>query len=181
MQEDEDRLWWPWLVGASVAIFSIWSAWPFLVSRWIGLGAWKPLAQYGQFGDMFGALNALFSGLAFGGVVVAIFLQRKDIHLTQIELRRQAAAQEQSQAALTEQAELANKTAQIHGITTLLDHLKTLQGVASRDSSQAGIERAHALAKTRIRWAEQLEELIDELQSDPSRNPTSFSGDDLEE
>ncbi|MEM7602430.1 MAG: hypothetical protein AAF357_13555 [Verrucomicrobiota bacterium] len=44
--------------------------------------------QRGQFGDMFGGLNALFSGLAFAGVVYAILLQRKELALQREEMRR---------------------------------------------------------------------------------------------
>jgi hypothetical protein len=40
----------------------------------------------GTFGDMFGAVNALFSGLAFGGVIFAIILQRKELSLQRREL-----------------------------------------------------------------------------------------------
>ena len=41
----------------------------------------------GTFGDMFGAVNAVFSGLAFCGVVYAILLQRADIKLTRADLK----------------------------------------------------------------------------------------------
>lgn len=43
----------------------------------------------GTFGDAFGVLNALFSGLAFSGVLITIFLQRKDIRDNQIDSARQ--------------------------------------------------------------------------------------------
>jgi hypothetical protein len=43
----------------------------------------------GTFGDAFGALNALFSGMAFAGVVVTLYLQRKDIEDGQHEIARQ--------------------------------------------------------------------------------------------
>jgi hypothetical protein len=43
----------------------------------------------GSFGDAFGALNALFSGMAFAGVVVTLYLQRKDIDDGQHEIARQ--------------------------------------------------------------------------------------------
>lgn len=52
--------------------------------------------ERGSFGDMFGSINALFSGLAFLGVVYAILLQRKELslqrgelELTRMELRGQ--------------------------------------------------------------------------------------------
>ncbi len=40
----------------------------------------------GTFGDMFGAVNALFSGLAFAGVIYAILLQREELRLQRREL-----------------------------------------------------------------------------------------------
>ena len=41
----------------------------------------------GTFGDMFGALNALFSGLAFAGIILTILLQRKELKLQRQELQ----------------------------------------------------------------------------------------------
>lgn len=40
----------------------------------------------GVFGDSFGALTSLFSGLAFGGIVYTILLQRKELELQRKEL-----------------------------------------------------------------------------------------------
>ena len=45
------------------------------------------LSKRGTFGDMYGALNALFAGLAFFGVIVAIFLQRRELKLQREELK----------------------------------------------------------------------------------------------
>lgn len=36
-------------------------------------------AVKGQFGDKFGAVNALFSGLAFAGIIITLLLQRRDL------------------------------------------------------------------------------------------------------
>jgi len=41
----------------------------------------------GVFGDMFGSINALFSGFAFAGVVYAILLQRIELKLQREELK----------------------------------------------------------------------------------------------
>jgi len=41
----------------------------------------------GTYGDMFGSVNALFSGLAFAGVIVAILLQREELRLQRKELK----------------------------------------------------------------------------------------------
>ncbi|EAR13747.1 hypothetical protein PI23P_04597 [Polaribacter irgensii 23-P] len=43
----------------------------------------------GTFGDMFGAANALFSGLAFAGIIYTILLQREDLKSTKEEFKIQ--------------------------------------------------------------------------------------------
>lgn len=59
----------------------------FVIVLWGGSGYWlHDFKERGTFGDMFGAINALFSGLAFGGVVYAILLQRKDLELQKNEI-----------------------------------------------------------------------------------------------
>ena len=42
--------------------------------------------KQGQFGDQFGAVNALFSGLAFAGLIFTIILQKKELALQREEL-----------------------------------------------------------------------------------------------
>jgi len=44
------------------------------------------VAQSGVFGDSFGPLTSLFSGLAFAGLLSAISYQRRDLGLTKVEL-----------------------------------------------------------------------------------------------
>lgn len=41
----------------------------------------------GTFGDMFGSINALFSGLALAGIILTILLQRKELKYQRDELR----------------------------------------------------------------------------------------------
>jgi hypothetical protein len=43
----------------------------------------EDVATRGQFGDIFGSVNALFSGLALAGVIVALLLQREDTRILQ--------------------------------------------------------------------------------------------------
>ena len=61
------------------------------------------LGDAAEFGDMFGVANALFSGLAFLGVIVAILLQRKELELQRKELRSSTLAQRDSADALNRQ------------------------------------------------------------------------------
>lgn len=81
----------------------------------------------GQFGDLFGAVNATFSGLAFAGLIYAILLQRDDLalqrvelELTREELKRTAVAQEQAEVALRAQAESAATSARLSATNFLL-------------------------------------------------------------
>lgn len=46
----------------------------------------KNCEDRGSFGDMFGGVSALFSGLAFAGVIYAIVLQKKDLGIQSQEL-----------------------------------------------------------------------------------------------
>ena len=47
------------------------------------------LTKRGLFGDSFGGVNALFSGLAFLGIIIAIILQRQELRLQRQELKNQ--------------------------------------------------------------------------------------------
>ncbi|MEW4452329.1 hypothetical protein AB1L30_06555 [Bremerella sp. JC817] len=71
------------------------------------------LDKAGEFGDSFGFINSLISSLALVGVIAAIWLQkqelaeqRKELIITQWELRKSADAQEQSQLELAKQAKI---------------------------------------------------------------------------
>ena len=50
------------------------------VPRWAGTGL-KAATDAGTFGDSFGSVNALFTGLAFSGVVFSLLLQQRQIRL----------------------------------------------------------------------------------------------------
>jgi hypothetical protein len=102
-------------VAAGIAIY-------FLLPDW---------TSRGQFGDLFGAFNATFSGLAFAGLIYAILLQREDLalqrtelELTRQELSRSAAAQELSEKAQQAQAEAATESARMSATTFLLEYYK---------------------------------------------------------
>ena len=64
----------------------------FVVIIWIGISSmfwWISCWNHelaAQIGDSFGSVNALFSALAFAGVIVAVFLQKKELQLQREEL-----------------------------------------------------------------------------------------------
>ncbi|NEU62840.1 putative phage abortive infection protein [Paenibacillus sp. ALJ109b] len=51
--------------------------------------AFSDWSDRGTFGDMFGAINALFSAFAFGGLVYTLFIQRYELSLQRKELEMQ--------------------------------------------------------------------------------------------
>lgn len=69
-------------IAALLIILSI--AFPFIVNYFF-----SDWTKSGTFGDTFGALNALFSGLAFTGVIVTILIQRTELRNQRIELSLQ--------------------------------------------------------------------------------------------
>ena len=68
---------------------------------WAGSGVWISYyyadeSSRGTFGDMFGAINALFSGAALVGIIYSINLQRRELEDTRVEIRRAANAHEET-------------------------------------------------------------------------------------
>lgn len=87
------------------------------------------LNSKGTFGDSFGAINSLFSGLALAGIIYTILLQRKELALQRQEIRdnrrelaRSATAQENSERSLKRQAENLKVTARLNALSTLISH-----------------------------------------------------------
>jgi hypothetical protein len=87
----------------AAGVVALWALTPFAMRLFVE----NDLGKLGQAGDLFGSVNALFSGLAFAGVIVAILLQREELTLqreeltlTREELTKSAKAQDESQKAL---------------------------------------------------------------------------------
>jgi hypothetical protein len=63
-------------------VIALWGLTPFLVKYGLKI---PTLQEQGQFGDLYGSVNSLFSGLAFGGVILALSLQWRQIREQQEE------------------------------------------------------------------------------------------------
>jgi hypothetical protein len=86
---------WPLFVFGGF-VFAVWGAYWYLVIANIPANIPNDNSGWqtrGLFGDMFGAVNALFSGLAFAGIIYAIVLQRKELSLQWQEQTRLFAEQ----------------------------------------------------------------------------------------
>ena len=115
----------PWFwIAISVAVVGFVSvAWLMswdLITRQFG----NPTGS-GKFGDMFGAVNALFSGLAFAGVIVAILMQREELNLQRKELARSTKAQDAQERALV-------IAAQLNANAALLEHQNIIRASPDR-------------------------------------------------
>ena len=78
--KNESINYWP-LILLSVGVVGLFA----LSWWWIATTINDPEKQ-GQFGDQFGAVNALFSGFAFAGLIFTIYLQKKELALQREEL-----------------------------------------------------------------------------------------------
>ena len=67
------------IVGVLIVIF-LWALSALLISTYL-----EP-EKRGTFGDMFGAINSLFSGLALFGIIVSILIQQKELNHQKKEL-----------------------------------------------------------------------------------------------
>jgi len=80
----------PWMLVLFGITAGLWAFWPLLLAAWYGQWfhyADDSIQRYGQFGDSYGALNAVFTGIGFIFVAATLFqqmsgleLQRKLVH-----------------------------------------------------------------------------------------------------
>ncbi len=95
-----------WLIGALLAVVVLQVVYGLVITLyWSNLD----MATRGQFGDLFGAVNALFTGLAFAALIYTValqrsnfLLQREELRLSREELQRSVDAQMGSQKALSD-------------------------------------------------------------------------------
>lgn len=80
--KNENYLHWFLIIAAVLVILTI--CFPFVINLFF-----KKWEESGVFGDTFGALNALFSGLAFAGLTTTIIIQRGELKIQKIELELQ--------------------------------------------------------------------------------------------
>jgi hypothetical protein len=95
------------LALAGLLILALWMLISYLAYKF------SPNGQYGTFGDMFGVVNSLFSGLAFACLILATMMQREELKLQRKELqlaRMEAAATRKEIEGQKEQAIAQNET-----------------------------------------------------------------------
>ena len=125
---------WHWFGSAAAFVIAVWLISWALITWQLG-NPDKP----GVFGDMFGAVNALFSGLAFAGIIVAILMQRRDLEIQREELRLQReelVLQREEMARASNAQEAQGKvlllTARLNANTALLENKEIMHNAAAR-------------------------------------------------
>lgn len=107
-----------WIYFWSVAVLALWGATHLL---WLfGLDS----ARSGQYGDAFGAVNSLFSGLGFVGVLVALGLQRQQLRETQREVHASSQIQQKTADLLARQVAAQQIVNDIQTIQALIEVVK---------------------------------------------------------
>ncbi len=80
----------------------------------------------GQFGDMFGGLNALFSGVTLAGLIYTLHLQRKSMAQQGHSLHLQQQSLEASLAAIQEQSRIASEATHLQALIAQLEQCNRL-------------------------------------------------------
>ena len=103
----------------------------------------------GQFGDMFGAMNALFSAFAFAALIYTVFIQRQQLDDAKVAFLKSAEDQERAQAAL------ANQLSSDHDLSRRKQSIELMQFYAAQMNQNAPA----------VYFARQLAEHLDEPQT----------------
>lgn len=114
-------------------------------TTYISFESWS---DRGTFGDMFGGVNALFSGLAFAGVIYAIFLQSKELELQREELRLTREELNKSASAQSNQVVIMEATAKLNTVSATINAYCQIEAGAvngSTTQAMARIEREKLL------------------------------------
>src|SRR5688500_3394636 len=106
MERDDNKLTDRYYMALTVRLLFFVTLCLFVISQLIFAYANYDPEPAGQRGDLFGAVNALFSAWAFVGVIVAILMQRTELQYqreelteTRKQLARSADAQQKSEVA----------------------------------------------------------------------------------
>lgn len=129
-----------WLFGFLAFAFGLWLTYWKFCAWYIPIGG-QSAEWRGQFGDMFGGINALFAAFAFAGLIYTVLLQRHELALqrqelkeSRVELARSAAAAEKANTALLEQLKAQQDANMIQLVTHLDQQWDSAELRASRQA-----------------------------------------------
>ena len=121
------------------------------------------------YGNILGPVNALFSGLAFSGIIITILfqnkelsLQRRELVITRDELKRSANEQENSEKALNRQAENLKISAKLTALNTLVNYYT--ENIITNDAPFKTLEQTE-IERKRDRYLKNIEEILEQKES----------------
>ena len=135
---------WPLIIGATAIVFTLWGG-GFLFIRYVLIGDWETRAQAG---DTFGGITSLFSGLAFAGLIVTLWMQRHELRLQRLELTETRAELANQRAVMERQTGDAQKQNLETTFFRRLQHFETIIAAIDRqylDRDSSGQETQHTV------------------------------------
>ncbi|TNH89119.1 hypothetical protein CF138_04470 [Aeromonas hydrophila] len=85
-ESNNDNRGWYFIILILVFVLGLWFFYPFWSYLYKDYFYNTELSEMGVFGDSYGALNTLFSALAFTGIIASIYFQREELKATREEL-----------------------------------------------------------------------------------------------
>lgn len=164
------------VVAFGLVITVVWGVWLYFggvpIEKYAGEeGALVKAAQYG---DSFGYVNSLLTGLALATATVAIILQTAELRLQRVELqesqrtwRDTADAQRDSHAALKEQAELMEKQSRF---MLLAAYLNAVSGILQ--DREANADLINSARATMGQTLTSLKGEIEDILGGPAKSPS---------
>jgi hypothetical protein len=117
--------------------------------------------DHGVLGDMFGAINALFSGWAFLGVIIAIILQYQELKAQREEIHQTRLAHEESAKALTSQLDTSRFHSRMESLNLLIQGQQRLLSRLD-DARTVGEKERRRVAEQKLSlYEDQLSKLIE--------------------
>ncbi len=174
MVEKKANSYWIAIIGI-LAVILIIASWYFTYSYLKSL----PNEERGTFGDMFGSINALYSGLAFAGIIVTILLQRKELKLQREELsdtRKEFEIQNKTLRLQRFENTFFNLLSLHHQIVDSIDldiekEKRTKGGMFTiREAIEKGIEYERITLKGRDVFKEKYEEMLSGFDNEQNLN-----------
>lgn len=121
-----------------------------VAALWVGVGLLAPrfletAEGRGQWGDSFGAVGALFTGLALAGVVIALYFQSRDLELQRSDLALTRKEMTKQRAVMAEQLQsIRGQRLESTLFAMLRMHREVVEGLALKNG-MTGRPALHAL------------------------------------
>jgi hypothetical protein len=107
---------WLIIIIAFAVVTCVWVRWMLIIPT-----AADSFQDRGTYGDWFGAINALFSGLAFAGLIATLLLQREELRQNTSALHAQENQLALQSGALNAQLAMMVRAARLSSIPTLIN------------------------------------------------------------